>query len=234
MSVTYVEKKELNKSIKRKVKAARVIIDIGCGISPQKIIRPKVHILVEPFIEYVQRILDRRSFENFVYLNTTGEEALKLFLDKSVDSIFMLDFIEHIDKDAGFNLLQQCERVAKKQIIVFTPLGFFPQEYIENRKDLWGMNGGLFQEHKSGWDIEDFEDTWDLLCVKEFHFNDGYGNIFDKPYGVIFAVKNIKNSKRDPSRIDFILFSIRKMIPRFLKKYSIKIKKKIQNLYKVD
>jgi hypothetical protein len=227
MGVKYVEKRELNKYIKRKVKPARVIIDIGCGINPQNIIRPKVHICVEPHIEYVQRIMNMNPFENYVCLNITGEEALKLFPDKSIDSIFMLDLIEHINKDAGFELLQQCERVTKKQIIVFTPLGFFPQKYIKNRKDLWGMDGGLYQEHKSGWDIEDFDDTWDLTCVKEYHFDDGYGNVFDKPYGVIFAIKNFKNSKVDPSKVDFILFILKKLIPPIIRSYAIRIKNKI-------
>jgi hypothetical protein len=232
MSVEYIEKRQLNQYVKRRVKPARIIVDIGCGINPQKVIKPKVHICVEPYIEYIKRLAESNPYEDYVFMQTSGEAALNQFPDKSIDSIFMIDVIEHLEKEAGINLLKQCDRVAKRQIIIFTPLGFFPQVFIENRKDLWGMDGGSFQEHKSGWEIDDFDDTWDLLVVKEYHFDDGYGNIFDKTYGAIFAVKNFRASKEEPSRIGFLVFSLKKMIPSFIRIFFVKIKQRIKRIVK--
>lgn len=226
MSVLFIEKDNLNKFIKKRVKPANVILDIGCGINPQRIIKPKIHICVEPYSEYVKKLMEKTQFENFVYLTMSAVEAVMKFPDKSIDSIFMIDLIEHIDQESGVILLSQCERVAKKQIIVFTPLGFFPQEYIKDRKDLWGMDGGFFQEHKSGWELQDFDDSWDLLCVKEFHFDDGYGNKFEKPYGAIFAIKSFKdNSPKRTLAKRLIKNFVPSPIERIFVKFSNKLKK---------
>lgn len=204
MSVVFVGKKKVRGVVERKIIPANIILDIGCGIKPQSFIQPKIHICIEPHLEYLECLMKKSPHNlrapmarhsNYVYLNSRGEAATKLFLDKSIDSIFMIDIIEHIEKDDGFELLKQSERIAKNQIIVMTPLGFYPQMHIEGRKDRWGMDGGEFQKHRSGWKIEDFDDSWDLTCVKEFHFDDGYGNVFDKPIGIIWAIKNIKRGE---------------------------------------
>ncbi len=218
MSIKFVSKKEIKKLIKKKIEPAKIILDIGCGINPQRLINPKIHICIEPYLEYIKKSMMINPFKNYVYLNSTWEKALKLFPEKSIDSIFMIDFIEHIEKDDGFKLLPQCERIAKKQVVIFTPLGFIPQENIEGRKDRWGMDGGAYQEHKSGWNVEDFDETWDLFCVKEYHFDDGYGNNYDEPYGIIWAIKNIRRTEDEPPKLDYFIYSLKRKIPTSIKK----------------
>jgi hypothetical protein len=107
---------------------------------------------------------------------------------KSVDTIFLLDVIEHVEKEEGLQLLRETEKIARQQIVLFTPLGFMPQEQLDG-EDAWNLNGGAWQEHKSGWLPEDFDDTWMIYACKDFHKVDSKGNLLDKPFGAFWAIK---------------------------------------------
>lgn len=76
------------------------------------------------------------------------------------DYILMIDFIEHLDKDAGIRLLNDCKQIVNKKIIILTPLPEIWTDNTENvaRKDLW-CHGNDFDVHKSSWTAEDF-DGW--------------------------------------------------------------------------
>ena len=60
----------------------------------------------------------------------------------------LFDVIEHFPKRQGFELLERCERLTCKYIVVFTPNGFVEQG---------PEHGNEFQRHLSGWFIHDFE-----------------------------------------------------------------------------
>jgi len=94
--------------------------------------------------------------------------------------------------------------------------------HIDGRKDRWGMDGAAFQAHKSGWNTEDFDDSWELTCVKEYHFDDGYGNVFDKPYGIIWAIKNLKWND-EYKRKAFVYLYLKKFIPAVIKQNIAKL-----------
>ncbi len=64
------------------------------------------------------------------------------------DLVLLCDLIEHLPKRRGFELLEKCERLSSKYIIVATPNGFLEQ----------GPEGGNeYQRHLSGWFRHDFE-----------------------------------------------------------------------------
>src|SRR4029078_10523678 len=111
---------------------------------------------------------ERAGDPRYVLLNATWDQAIGMFPDKSVDSVFALDFIEHLDKQDGLRMLREAERVARQQIVVFTPHGFFPQSYDDPGKpDRWGMDGGYWQTHRSGWAPDDFGDGWDIVICPD-------------------------------------------------------------------
>ena len=70
-----------------------------------------------------------------------------------------------------FKFLQEAERLACKQIVIATPLGFYPQTYEDpdQKPDRWGMYGGVWQTHRSGWAVDDFGEEWELICCADFH-----------------------------------------------------------------
>jgi len=55
--------------------------------------------------------------------------------------------LEHLTKEEAFALMEKMERWAKKKVILTTTNGYLFQD---------DYDGNLLQEHKSGWDVEDF------------------------------------------------------------------------------
>ena len=196
MDVTYFENPdELERFFREQVEPVNVVLDIGPGIYPINYFVPKLHILVEPHDEYVEILQERlQGDNNFVILKGFALEVLRLLPDDSVDSVFLIDVIEHLEKHDGFEILDELERVTRKQIVVFTPLGFMPQHVEIDKKDRWGFHGGDFQEHKSGWLPEDFTSEWKHLVCQNYHIHDDNGKLFDKPFGAFYAVKDLEPS----------------------------------------
>jgi predicted SAM-dependent methyltransferase len=67
---------------------------------------------------------------------------LYLFKNNSFDIVLCVEVLEHLKRDEGEKLLKEMERIAKKQVILTTPVGKFKQE---------AYNGNPHQEHKYVW-----------------------------------------------------------------------------------
>lgn len=193
MATKWFETANLFPAVLRSFRKTEVVLDIGCGIMPQQFVRPSVHICCEPFQEYISHLQDKVRYESdrsYVIVNATWAEAVRIFPPKSVDSVFLVDVIEHLEKEEAVALLKKTEQIARKQVALFTPLGFMPQSHPDG-KDAWGLGGGVWQEHKSGWQPEDFDASWDIYAAKEFHAADSLGRKLDTPYGALWAIKNL-------------------------------------------
>jgi hypothetical protein len=195
MEVNWMAHNQLLSSAASQVKQVKVVLDIGCGIIPQNLVKPSVHICLEPFHQYIQVLqnkTDNASDRVYIMINATWAEAIKIFPERSVDTVFLLDVIEHLEKEEAKLLLKATEKIAKEQIVIFTPLGFLPQKHPDG-KDAWGFDGGQWQEHKSGWQPEDFDDSYIIYACAAVHIVDSMGRAFDKPFGAFWAIKNIRN-----------------------------------------
>lgn len=198
MSVYYLDKDKLFPEVKKRLKTTEIVLDVGCGIRPQKLVTPRVHICFEPYQGYLDHLQEKAKDEfdrSYLILKGTWEDAVKVLPPKSVDSVFLLDVIEHLEKKKGQRLLNATEKLAREQVVIFTPLGFVPQEHKDGQ-DAWGLTGGKWQKHKSGWKPDDFDDSWDIYVAKKYHFEDNLGKKYPKPYGAFFAIKNIARDKK--------------------------------------
>jgi len=206
MDVTWVSKEETYTAVSQKVMHTEVVLDIGPGIRPQAYFKPRVHICVEPFLPYIERLRQETVDDpGFVFLNCTWNTAMDLLPAKSIDTIFALDVIEHFGKDEGFRFLEEAERIARRQIVVYTPLGYYPQSYDDPAKrDRWGMEGGYWQAHRSGWLMEDFGKGWEFVCCKAFHMVDQHEQPLEMPIGAIWAFRNLESARRDRDMVDMI------------------------------
>ncbi|MDP3013988.1 MAG: tetratricopeptide repeat protein, partial [Candidatus Subteraquimicrobiales bacterium] len=200
MKVTWMTRQESHAMVQGKVVQTEVVLDIGPGIRPQGYFKPRIHICVEPYLPYIERLRqDIRDDAAYVFQNCTWDHAMKLLPERSVDTVFALDVLEHFEKEEGLRFLEEASRVARRQIIIFTPLGFYPQTYDgANNQDRWGMKGAYWQAHRSGWCPEDFGDDWELVCCKEYHFIDENGKPFKKPFGAIWAFRNLDIQTKEP------------------------------------
>lgn len=191
MSVIWLKKDELLKVIVCRLTEADVVLDIGCGIQPQRYLRPLVHVCCEPHEQYISLLqgkVEREYDRRYVVLRATWAEAIRIFPPKSVDTVFLVDVIEHLKKEEGRRLLMATEELARRQVAVFTPLGDLPQCHPDG-KDAWGLDGGKWQEHKSAWTPEDFDETWDVYAAEVFHTADNMGRPFESPFGAFWAIK---------------------------------------------
>jgi hypothetical protein len=193
---------ELTAMASRKLLPADVVLDIGCGIHPQPYVDAPIHICCEPCEEYLHRLsVERGGDRKHVFLRAGLTEAVRLFPARSVDSIFMLDVIEHLDRPEALSGLKGVLRIARKQVIVFTPLGFMAQDPVVVGVDPWGMSGEEWHRHKSGWTPSDFryEEGWDVMVCKDVFRNDAYGRPLSNPIGAMWAIWETGNAARVPA-----------------------------------
>lgn len=193
--IIYVNAGDLMLKAQSRLKDAHTILDIGCGINPQVFVDAAIHICCEPFKEYMSRLMaETVGNQKYVYLECDLVSASSLFPARSVDTIFLMDVIEHLERSAAKICLERFSRIARSQVAVFTPIGFMPQHYRAGEKDRWGMNGGSWQEHKSGWLPEDFPaaEGWEVIACREFHMKDDCGRDLETPCGAMWAIRNLR------------------------------------------
>lgn len=185
-----VKREELFEIVKEKILPAKIVGDIGCGIRPQDFIEPLYHLCIDPHYQYLEHVRDKlKSGVNYSFVNVDWARAIQIFPKDSIETIFLLDVIEHLEKDPALTLIKQTEQIVTKQIVVFTPLGFIEQNH-ETEKDAWGLDGGKWQEHKSGWLPEDFGEGWEFYICEDFHTHDNEGVQYEIPKGAFFAIYN--------------------------------------------
>lgn len=187
--ITECNSKEFTRRVLKDIKPVETLLDIGCGIKPCNIIPHKKHICCEPCKEYVDVL--KSKYKDLDILNIGWEEAVKIFDNNSVDTVAILNVIEHLEKDKGIELLEKTLKIAKQQVVILTPLGFLEQNNTDEI-DGWGLHGGAWQTHRSGWRPEDFptveNGTWKFYVCNNFIKKDNGGKILEKPVGVFWAI----------------------------------------------
>lgn len=189
MQIIECNDKEFMSIVLKDIKPAVKLLDIGCGIKPCAIVQNQIHICAEPCKEYVDII--NKKYPHLEVLNIAWEEVIKVFEDKSVDTVAILDVIEHLEKDKAMQLLVETLNIAKQQVIILTPLGFFEQIHPDGI-DAWGLHGGQWQTHLSGWLPEDFpvleNGYWKFYVCRNFIKINNKGEKLEKPAGAFWAV----------------------------------------------
>jgi len=172
------------------VKPVSSVMDIGCGLRPQTLIHsPSVLVCVEVHDEYIAELRRRFAGTTTVILQGQVPGCLAVLPDRCIDTVVMLDFIEHLERDDGLRALQECERLARRQVVVFTPLGFMPQDE-SGETDGWGLHGTHWQTHRSGWTPADFDERWHVVACRDYHQINGKGEPLPEPFGALWAVLN--------------------------------------------
>src|SRR5215210_8440525 len=109
MTVEWVDRDLLDRAAAALVRQVECVLDIGPGIRPQGFFRPRVHLCAEPHAEYVNILRDSLRGEPVIVLHATGQDVVRLLPDSAVNTVFLLDVIEHMEKGAGAELLAECE-----------------------------------------------------------------------------------------------------------------------------
>lgn len=139
------------------------VLDIGAGLRPQFLVKCSKQICVDAHHEYCAEL----SKAGILVLHGVAKRVLGSISHlMSVDSVVMLDVIEHMERTDGEECIRLACEIAKYQVVVFTPLGFVAQSGGDET-DPWGMQGQHWQQHRSGWTPEDFP-GWEFLVDEQF------------------------------------------------------------------
>ena len=139
-----------------------LLVDVGCG---RGIIGALMRIYRKP-----NRLVAIDGFEPslaFCKKHDFYDEYFKVdlsrlplpFSDGEFEIATCIEVIEHLPKQAGFKLMDELERVARK-VIVTTPKAFFNQDCYD---------GNPHQAHLSNWTIKEFADRgYEALSFESF------------------------------------------------------------------
>lgn len=141
----------IEKHLKNYIQLTDKVLDIGCGNKNFS------------YISKNTTTLDAWPKVNPDYLIDIEKESLP-FKKESFDYILLLDIIEHLEKENGFYVLNQCKNIVKKGIFLYTPMFWDSNIKHVNNKKYWAY-GNMYNLHKSLWNIEkDFKD-WITLEI---------------------------------------------------------------------
>ena len=66
------------------------------------------------------------------------------FKNKSFDTVLCIEVIEHLEKEEGEKLIQTMEKIARRQVIISTPVGIWRQKGIDKQPN-------PYQKHRAVW-----------------------------------------------------------------------------------
>lgn len=128
-------------------------LDVGCGnYSPLSQFRPQITTVgLDAFPQAIAEARANEAHDRYVVADVLTEDLNDLLANcggRKFDLVTLYDVIEHLPKKRGYELLERCEQLSSKYVLLQTPNGFLEQgpEFANER-----------QRHLSGWFPHDFE-----------------------------------------------------------------------------
>ncbi len=138
------------KNIMNLIPRDSTILDLGCGCgNPFKGI--KFPLLVG--LDIFKKKFNMPEYDVVIFDNSN--KINELFLDKSFDIVTGIDFIEHLKKEEGFEIMKKAEKIARKKVIFFTPRKWSENKQAVEDPEYWSHNNPA-NYHQSLWNDEDF------------------------------------------------------------------------------
>lgn len=138
------------------------ILDVGCGYGKWGFLAKKYFWAAcqgssceEPFIAGLdchQPNLDGLRAHRLYDELIRADAAYLPFRNKSFDTVLAIEVMEHLREEAGYQALQEFERVAKQCIILSTPN---KKCFRDGLTDVHGYNP--YEAHRSRWKIKTFK-----------------------------------------------------------------------------
>lgn len=137
--------------------------------------------------EYIKRVPNSSVLELDLKNYTSLCEKIE---DKSFDIVICADGVEHLIRDESIRLMEKFEQIARKKIIIFTPLNVNnPGGVVLNSpNNAWDIEGGDdWQTHRCGYSTDFF-----ILRGYQAYSLGLHANVYDgTPYAEILYVKNL-------------------------------------------
>lgn len=126
------------------------VLDVGCGLSlKSQYIQADMRIGLDVYRPYLEKIDAKVPY---ICINADAMQIDTLFLPKSFDIVTLLDIVEHLEKPDALALIEKAGQLARRAVVIETPLGFLPQNM-----DILGLGGDHFQTHRCGFEAEELQ-----------------------------------------------------------------------------
>lgn len=131
-------------------KNVRNVLDVACGLSlKSKFLKPDFILGVDIHRPYLEAIEYDGNYAALTYDVTRIDE---LFGPGSFEVVYILDIIEHLEKEDALHLIEICKRICSRGVVLETPEGYVPQNL-----DILGFDAHHLQTHRCGWEVEELE-----------------------------------------------------------------------------
>lgn len=123
-------------------KSAESILDVGCGQGlPMQMIKMRMNVKrslgVDIYTSYIKESKKKRIHDRYI---KTDIRYLP-FKDKSFDVVIGLQVLEHLLKKDAWKVLEKMERIAKRQVIIATPVGKTYHPAVDGNKHQLHLSG---------------------------------------------------------------------------------------------
>ena len=166
------------------------VLDVGTGtMTSLAELSTRVRVGVDAHRPYLENRVDDPTV---VPIHLDAERLEQIFLPRSFALVTLIDVVEHFDLPSAHALLERCERIAARRVVVFTPSGEFPQSGY----DFHELGGEEYQRHRSVWEPDDFRRLgYSVVILDRFHGpgNQSFDEAFPdghRPIDAILAWKN--------------------------------------------
>ena len=157
----------------------KTALDVGCGAgSHLSLLRPMIKTVgVDSSPEFLDLAKKNNVHDQYICADLLKQDLTTLLpaeFGGKVDLVSLYGVIEHLPKTRGYELLEACEKLTRKLVVLETPNGFVPQgpEF-----------GNEHMRHLSGWFVQDFQGLgYDVVGTTGTRYLRGYGAGLKFPY----------------------------------------------------
>ena len=96
-------------AVRNYTEGTKTVLDVGCGNKDYSKVSTSV-VTVDAWPKVSPDVLVNLEEENLPFENN------------SFDCVLLLDFIEHVDKDRGVELIRQAQEITRGRVYLLTPL----------------------------------------------------------------------------------------------------------------
>lgn len=165
------------------------VLDVGCGLSMKtQYIQADIRVGLDAYRPYLEKIDAKVPY---VCIQADAMQIDSLFLEKSFDIVTLLDIVEHLEKPDALQLIEKAGKIARRAVVVETPLGFLPQNM-----DILGLGGDHFQTHRCGFEAGELEAMGFATVIRDYTLSKVQRHTSEIPPASIQMIDAIKHYDR--------------------------------------